>query len=130
MNTPETRSPGQDLRDLNERIGQQEKNGDAKAVEFFGKVLADDLIFRRASGIVVTKPQFLDDLKPDAFEVLNWVVQEPEVYDDGAVVAVTVEAKRRGEQRDKPGHYLNVRKFVKRRGLWQLVAWLNTEMKP
>lgn len=129
MYTPELPHHENELKDLNEQIGHHERKGDAKAIEFFGRVLAEDMIFRRASGVVVTKQQFLYDLKLDAFDILNWLVQKPELYDDGAVVAVTVEAKRKGEDREKPGKYLNVRRFVIRRGQWQLLAWLNTEIK-
>lgn len=122
-------SDSQALRDLNAQIGEHERKGDDAAQAFFGDVLAEDLIFRRAGGTVVTKQQYLTDLKPDAYETLDWTMDEPQIYEDEAVVTVLVTAKRRGEEREKPGRYRNVRRFVRRRGRWQLVAWLNTELK-
>jgi hypothetical protein len=111
------------LIDLNQRMTEAEKKGD---VPFFRDVLAEDLIFRRAKGAVVTKEQFILDLKGDAFEKLEAEVLEVRNYADGAVVKVNVRAKRRGDPSE--GRYLNVRRFVKRDDKWQLVAWLNTEM--
>ena len=117
----------QELTELNEQMAEQERRGDDEAATFFRTILADDLIFRRASGAVVTKQQFLYDLTPDAFEVLNSSINGIQVHGEVAVVTVMVEAKRRGQEQEK--QYLNVRRFVRRRGQWQLEGWLNTEMR-
>jgi hypothetical protein len=117
----------QELTELNEQMAEQERRGDDEAATFFRTILADDLIFRRASGAVVTKQQFLYDLTPDAFEVLNSSINDIQVHGEVAVVTVTVGAKRRGQGQEK--QYLNVRRFVRRRGQWQLEGWLNTEMR-
>ena len=111
-----------ELTDLTRKMTDAEKCGD---VPFFREVLAEDLIFRRAKGAVVTKEQFILDLKEDAYEKLEANVLEVRDYPDGAVVNVKVIAKRRGEESE--AQYLNVRRFVRRDGKWQLIAWLNTE---
>ncbi len=108
---------------LNQTMTEAEKKGD---VPFFREILADDLIFRRAKGTVVTKEQFILDLKSDAFEKLEANVLEVRNYADGAVAKVMVTSKRRGEPSE--GKYLNVRRFARRDGAWRLVAWLNTEV--
>lgn len=112
-----------ELTDLIRKMTEAEKRGDAP---FFREVLAEDLVFRRAKGAVVTKEQFILDLKEDAFEKLEANLLEVRTYRDAAVVKVRVTAKRRGEGSE--GQYLNVRRFVKRDGKWQLIAWLNTEV--
>jgi hypothetical protein len=111
------------LRALNAAIGDAERGGDTA---FFQRVLADDLIFRRASGAVVTKQQFLYDLEPNAFVVMRDEVVDVQVYDDSVVVTVRVTAQRPGDQ--TPQDYLNIRRFVNRRGEWQMQAWLNTAL--
>ncbi len=113
----------QDLRELNKQLVEAERQGNKK---FFEQYLADDLIFRRAKGEVVTKQQFLYDLKPDVFEKLVSNIVDLKIYQDCAVVKVNVIAKRREEAE---GEYLNVRRFIKRDGQWQLVAWLNTKVQ-
>ena len=83
----------QDLRDLNVQLGEAEKRGER---DFFERHLAEDLIFRRADGTVVTKQQFLYNLQPDTFDKLDSEVLEVKVYGDILVVKVLVTAKKKG----------------------------------
>lgn len=43
-------TPEQDLIELNRRVGEAEKQRDEKAKQWFGNLLSDQLMFRRASG--------------------------------------------------------------------------------
>jgi alkylhydroperoxidase/carboxymuconolactone decarboxylase family protein YurZ len=117
----------QELVGLNVKLAEAEKRGDPEAIAFLDGVLADDLIFRRANGEVVTKAKYLADLKPDAYDRLETTVETVTVHPDAAVVEVKVVAQRKGDEH--AAEYKNIRRFVKRGGGWQLVAWLNTKIK-
>ncbi len=69
--------------ELNRQIVEAEKQGNKS---FFEDTLAENLIFRRASGKIVTKQQFLDDLVTDAFDVLVADTADIKIYKNTAVV--------------------------------------------
>ena len=114
------------LRELNERLGQEEKAGNDK---FFDDYLSDYLVFRRARGKIVGKREFRKGLDPNQFEELKTHVDHVDVQGESAVVDVTVTSKRKGEE--KAGRYRNIRVFRRVEGPeeWELIAWVNTEIK-
>src|SRR5262245_40261105 len=92
----------QHLAQLNNDIGEQEK---ASNKDFFQRVLADDLFFRRASGDVVNKKGYLSDLDEVAnnpYEISETYVQDIVVDNETAVATVLVIAKRKDMDRVRP----------------------------
>ena len=94
---------------------------------FLNDVLADDLIFRRASGKVVNKMEYIADLlKPDnTYEYLISENVKPTVYEDVAIVSLQVKAKGKRGESSFEGVYRNIRIFLKS-NKWQCVVWFNT----
>ncbi|HEY8561395.1 MAG TPA: nuclear transport factor 2 family protein [Pyrinomonadaceae bacterium] len=107
-----------ELIEINERIGDAEQNADAG---FLRRALADELVFRRASGKIVTKDEFLADLPNNRFERKSRALQVT-LHGDGktALVSVIVAAL------DK--EFQNLRVFVRREGGWQCIVWFNTKL--
>jgi hypothetical protein len=106
-------------------------------------VLADDLIFRRASGKVVNKVEYLadlvnpdnkyeylisEDVQPTVFDVQPTVFDvQPTVYEDVVTVSLLVRAKGQRETKEFEGVYRNIRIFLKNENKgWQCVVWFNT----
>ena len=116
---------------LNEKFGEAEK---ARDTAFFEEALSDDLIFRRANGLIVTKQIFLADLKsPDNnFDRFDAEVEEPTVYDGApatALVSVRVRAKGKRCTTEFNGLFRNTRFFVKENDRWRCVFWFNTKIE-
>jgi hypothetical protein len=122
-----------ELIELNIKIGEAEKQ---RQEDFLKGVLADDLIFRRASGKVVNKVEYLadlvnpdnkyeylisEDVQPTVFDV------QPTVYEDVVTVSLLVRAKGQLETKEFEGVYRNIRIFLKNENKgWQCVVWFNT----
>jgi alkylhydroperoxidase/carboxymuconolactone decarboxylase family protein YurZ len=117
---------------LNEEIGEKEKLGDTS---YFESLLGDDLVFRRASGAIHHKADYLKGLKTigmNPYELLETSVVS--VYVDvadgqeSAVANVRVRAKRKDDE--YAAVYENVRVFEKLpdRDTWRLVSWTNTKV--
>lgn len=121
----------QELVNLTMKIGEAEKQWDC---EFLGSVLSDTFKFRRASGEIVDKSTYLDDLqKPgNTYEYLVSEDIEDQVYEGVAIVALRVRAK--GTRGTKPfeGTFRNIRIFLKepdRKPAWQLHFWFNVRIE-
>ena len=120
----------QELTQLNIAIGEAEKQRDDAALK---RILADDLIFRRASGIVVDKSTYLEELlKPEntynyiCSEVIDVKLSKSQTV---AIVALHVRAKgKRGENLFE-GVYRNIRIFQKGEQGWQCHMWFNEPLK-
>ena len=108
---------------LNRQISEAEKQGNKS---FFEDTLAENLIFRRASGQIVTKQKFLDDLATDAFDILIADIADVKIYQNTAVVVVYITAKRKVDEQE--GMYLNIRVFTKDPNQWKLSAWFNNKV--
>lgn len=122
-----------ELIELNIKIGEAEKQ---RQEDFLKGVLADDLIFRRASGKVVNKVEYLadlvnpdnkyeylisEDVQPTVFDV------QPTVYEDVVTVSLLVRAKGQRETKEFEGVYRSIRIFLKNENKgWQCVVWFNT----
>lgn len=112
----------EELTKLTRSLSEAEKRGDTA---FFKKHLSEQLIFRRASGKVITKSTFLEDLKPNNYEYnipFNITVN---VAEDGqsAAISLTIAAKIM----DPPieGTWRNIRLFQQNNDVWQIVSWYN-----
>ena len=116
-----------ELMELNKAFATAEFAADA---EFFRHYLADDLQFRRASGIVVDKTTFLKDLgapgnanerlEPGDIEVLLF-------SEDLALCSLVVRFK--GVRGGKPvdGMFRNTRVFTMIERVWKCALWFNTK---
>jgi hypothetical protein len=106
----------QALTEINYKIGEAEFQGDT---QYLRTIMADDLIFRRASGDLVGKEQFLEPLEKG---------MEITVDKDTAVVTLLVWAKGQRNGTEFKGLYRNIRMFVKSQEDWQCAVWLNTKV--
>src|SRR5437016_11226741 len=100
---------GQALKRLNEEIGRKEQAGE---VLFFDTLLADNFLFRRASGAIVDKQHYLNGLMSvteNPFEQLDTIVETITLDEDSAVADVLVIAKRKNMER--AAAFRNVRVF-------------------
>ena len=100
------------LKSINIKIGEAEK---AKDKVFFEKHLSDNLLFRRASGKIHTKEQFLTALaNPNLiYCYISTEVKNISISEDGlkAVVKAIVFVKMTNEGNESEEHYSNVRFF-------------------
>lgn len=114
------------LVELNEKFGEAEL---ARDESFFRDVLADHLIFRRASGAWVSKDGFLEDLVKleNTYEYI--VSRGVEVIFSGtdtALVSLLVWAKGRRGDNTFHGIFRNTRLFVKQGEAWRCAVWFNS----
>ncbi len=112
---------------LNVLIGEAELKRDKK---FLGDVLADELVFRRANGTVVTKDEYLSDLeKPEnTYEYLFSEDIRAQVKDENALVTLVVRAKGKRGEKEFEGRFRNLRVFAVDGKNWQCVVWHNTRL--
>jgi ketosteroid isomerase-like protein len=100
----------------------------------FEKFFADDVIYTRASGVVITKTSIMESLgKPapasagkSSYSADDITVHE---YGDTVVVAFRLEGRtKHGDGRVETAHYRNTGTFLRRNGRWQAVAWQATKI--
>ena len=105
----------QALRELNEKIGNAENDGDA---EWLSTILAPKLAFQRADEerTVDDQVSFLQKVKFGGNRVTH-VIEPIQLYGDRAVVQCMVKV---GDQK-----FHNLRLFVRREGEWKLLGWAN-----
>lgn len=98
----------------------------------FKKFFADDVIYTRAVGVVITKADILKNLetdKPSADSKTTYSAEDVTVheYGDTAVVAfrlVALTAHNDGKMETE--RYRNTGTFLRRNRKWQVVAWQAT----
>jgi ketosteroid isomerase-like protein len=106
-------------------------NGD-RAI--FDKFFADDVIYTRATGAVITKASIMEGLgKPAAVSEGKSTYSAEDItvheYGDTVIVAFRLEGRT-----ELPGgkvelaHYRNTGTFLRRNGRWQAVAWQATKI--
>ncbi len=114
------------LKSLNIKIGEAEK---AKDKDFFEKNLSESLIFRRASGKIHTKKEFLKGLDNTNlhYHYIKTDIKNILISEDGlkAVVKAIVFVKMTNEGKEIEGHYTNLRFFQKQNDAWILTSWYN-----
>jgi len=100
----------------------------------FEKFFADDVIYTRASGVVITKADIMASLgKPapasegkSAYSAEDITVHE---YGDTVIVAFRLEGRtEHGDGKVEQAHYRNTGTFLRRNGRWQAVAWQATKI--
>ena len=115
------------LEQLNIRIGDAELRRDEL---FLRNILAPELVFRRASGKIVTKSDYLAELvKPEnTYEYLESENVKVAVNGENALVSLLVRAKGRRGETEFEGEFQNLRVFVKQAEKWCCVVWFNTRV--
>jgi hypothetical protein len=109
-----------DLKRINLEIAAAEDRGDQ---EWLASVLAPELAFRRASGVVVGREKFLSDVKargPSKTEIESIKI----LGKDRAIVTAIVTLKMDGQ--DTAFH--NVRLFIRQETGWKVLGWANERM--
>jgi ketosteroid isomerase-like protein len=100
----------------------------------FEKFFADDVIYTRSAGVVITKADILkslDSAKPPTdtksiFSAEDITVHE---YGDTAVVAFRLVAHtEHSDGKVETDHYRNTGTFLRRSGKWQVIAWQATKI--
>jgi len=114
------------LEQINSSIGTWEQERDAEAIEKLDDLLSPELLFRRADGSIVGKPEFMAALRgPSPFATRAAEDLEVEIKGDRALGTVTVVTTKADGTK---GRYRNVRMFVRRDDQWQLEFWFNDDV--
>ena len=118
--------------DVNQRMNLEETRGVA-GVPFFREILDQSLRFRRASGAIVTRDEFLIDLaNPMNTRERIETINEPacDVHENTAVVSVVLHVVGCNGAKRFEGRYRNIRIF--HRGTdsspWRLKIWFNDDI--
>ena len=102
--------------------------------EVFDKFFADDVIYTRGTGVVISKADIMASLKkpPAESEAKNtYSAEDITVHEYGEVVIVAFRLEGRTEHADgkvETLHYRNTGTFLRRNGRWQAVAWQATRI--
>jgi ketosteroid isomerase-like protein len=100
----------------------------------FEKFFADDVIYTRATGVVITKADIMGSLgKPapasegkSSYSAEDITIHE---YGDTVIVAFRLEGRTVHEDgKVELAHYRNTGTFLRRNGRWQAVAWQATKI--
>lgn len=120
----------EELTQLNIDIGEAEK---VRHRDMLDRILANDLIFRRASGIVIDKATYLEELlKPEnTYDYLCSEVIEIKLNKSQNVAIVTLHVRAKGQRGNNSfeGIYRNIRYFRKKGKDWQCYKWLNKTLE-
>ncbi len=100
----------------------------------FEKFFADDVIYTRASGVVITKADIMASLgkpAPASEGKSTYSAEDITVHEYGETVIVAFRLEGRTEHGDgkvETAHYRNTGTFLRRNGRWQAVAWQATKI--
>jgi ketosteroid isomerase-like protein len=100
----------------------------------FDKFFADDVIYTRASGVVITKASIMEGLgkpAPASEGKSSYSAEDITVHEYGDTVIVAFRLEGRTEHADgkvETAHYRNTGTFLRRHGRWQAVAWQATKI--
>ncbi|MGB7283160.1 MAG: nuclear transport factor 2 family protein [Candidatus Acidiferrum sp.] len=100
----------------------------------FGEFFADDVIYTRATGAVITKADIMKSLGKPAAALegkTSYSAEDITVHEYGETVIVAFRLEGRTEYADgkvETSHYRNTGTFLKRSGRWQAVAWQATKI--
>jgi ketosteroid isomerase-like protein len=100
----------------------------------FDKFFADDVIYTRASGAVITKASIMEGLgkpTPASEDKSTYSAEDITVHEYGDTVIVAFRLEGRTEHADgkvETAHYRNTGTFLRRNGRWQAVAWQATKI--
>jgi len=100
----------------------------------FEKFFADDVIYTRSVGVVVTKAEILanvESLKPTAESKTTYSAENTTVHEYGDTAVAAFRLVARTELRDgklENSYYRNTGVFLRRNGRWQVIAWQSTKI--
>jgi ketosteroid isomerase-like protein len=100
----------------------------------FDKFFADDVIYTRATGAVITKGSIMEGLgkaAPASEGKSTYSAEDITVHEYGDTVIVAFRLEGRTEHADgkiETAHYRNTGTFLRRNGRWQAVAWQATKI--
>ena len=100
----------------------------------FDKFFADDVIYTRATGVVITKASIMESLgkpSPASEGKSSYSAEDITVHDYGDTAIVAFRLEGRTEHADgklETAHYRNAGTFLRRKGRWQAVAWQATKI--
>jgi len=100
----------------------------------FDKFFADDVIYTRATGVVITKASIMESLgkpTPASEGKSSYSAEDITVHDYGDTAVVAFRLEGRTEHADgklETAHYRNTGTFLRRQGRWQAVAWQATKI--
>lgn len=115
------------LSTLNEESVEVEQAGGDEARKYFEKLLSDHLIFRRATGKVVGKAEFIEGLKKSSpFSSRSSGIVSVTPLNDRALVTLIVVATRADD--GSVHHYRNIRLFSRSGQDWLMELWYNYEI--
>lgn len=111
---------------LNEAIAVKEQQRDGKAKEWFATLLSDQLVFRRANGVVVDKHEFLKSLEQmNPFTSRQTGNITVTMLGEKALVTLIVRTTKADGVENR---YRNIRLFSKQGSDWRLELWYNYEL--
>lgn len=96
----------------------------------FERFFADDLLYTRGSGALVTKASILENLhSPSGPEKSSYTAEDVTLHDYGDMIIVAFRLEGRSELAGKVEllHFRNTGVFLRRDGRWQAVAWQATK---
>jgi len=100
----------------------------------FEKFFADDVIYTRSVGVVVTKAEILanvESLKPTAESKTTYSAENTTIHEYGETAVAAFRLVARTELRDgklENSYYRNTGVFLRRNGRWQVIAWQSTKI--
>jgi len=115
---------------MNIAIGEAEKQRDEATLKC---ILANDLIFRRASGVVVDQATYLEELlKPEnTYNYLCSEVVDVKLSKSQTAAIVTLHVRAKGKRGENPfeGVFRNIRFFRKEGQDWKCHVWFNEPLE-
>lgn len=131
MTATQQRDEARILLETARQMGEAELRRDETVLR---RILDEGLSFRRASGQIVGREEFLTDLRApgNSFDCLESDVVEVTVFENTAIVVLVVRARgtRGGDHFE--GRYRNIRLFIRdpevNEGVWRCAMWLNTRI--
>jgi len=100
----------------------------------FDRFFADDVLYTRATGTVITKADIMNSLKTPAAPThtkTTYSAEDITLHEYGETVVVAFRLAARTEHADgkvEMTHYRNTGTFLRRNGRWQAVAWQATRI--
>jgi ketosteroid isomerase-like protein len=100
----------------------------------FEKFFADDVIYTRATGVVITKADIMQSLgkpAPASEGKSSYTAEDITIHEYGDTVIVAFRLEGRTVHDDgkvELAHYRNTGTFLRRNGRWQAVAWQATKI--
>jgi ketosteroid isomerase-like protein len=99
----------------------------------FDKFFADDVIYTRATGVVITKADIMASLgkAPATDDKTTYSAEDVTVHEYAGTVVVALRLVGRTEHKDgkvETAYYRNTGTFLRRDGRWQVVAWQATKI--